>query len=73
MVTVVAGRVCRPAWTRLGLHARPLPFGVPPVPVILSWHHRNDSDPAHAWLRAQVRTALRAILDDGPAQDDGPA
>jgi hypothetical protein len=31
--------------------------------VILSWHHRNDSDPAHAWLRAQVRTALRGILD----------
>jgi DNA-binding transcriptional LysR family regulator len=67
LVTVVAGRVCRPAWTRLGLHARPLPFGVPPVPVILSWHHRNDSDPAHAWLRTQVRIALRAILDDGPA------
>jgi hypothetical protein len=25
-------------------------------------HHRNDSDPAHAWLRAQARRALRAIL-----------
>jgi len=37
---------------------------VPPVPVILSWHHRNDTDPAHAWLRDQVRVALRAILAD---------
>jgi len=62
-VTAVTGRVCRPAWTRLGLRTSPLPFGVPPVPVILSWHHRNDSDPAHAWLRDQVRTALLAILD----------
>jgi DNA-binding transcriptional LysR family regulator len=63
LVTAVAEQVCRPVWTRLGLLARPLPFPVPPVPVILTWHHRNDTDPTHAWLRAQVRHALRAILD----------
>jgi DNA-binding transcriptional LysR family regulator len=63
LVTTVAEQVCRPVWTRLGLLARPFPFPVPPVPVIVSWHHRNDTDPAHAWLRAQVRPALRAILD----------
>jgi DNA-binding transcriptional LysR family regulator len=62
LVTAVAEQVCRPVWTRLGLLARPFPFPVPPVPVILSWHHRNDTDPAHAWLRAQARHALRAIL-----------
>jgi DNA-binding transcriptional LysR family regulator len=65
LVTTVAEQVCRPAWTRLGLLARALPFDVPPVPVILSWHHRNDTDLAHAWLRAQVRHALRTILDTG--------
>jgi DNA-binding transcriptional LysR family regulator len=65
LVTAVAEQVCRPAWTRLGLIARPFPFAVPPVPVILTWHHRNDTDPAHAWLRAQVRHALRVILDGG--------
>src|ERR1700678_1034854 len=65
LVTTVAEQVCRPVWTRLGLVARPLPFPVPPVPVIVTWHHRNDSDPAHAWLRAQLRHALRAILDAG--------
>jgi DNA-binding transcriptional LysR family regulator len=63
LVTTVAEQVCRPVWTRLGLIARPLPFPVPPVPVILSWHHRNDTDPAHTWLRAQVRQALYAILN----------
>jgi DNA-binding transcriptional LysR family regulator len=65
LVTTVAEQVCRPVWTRLGLVARPLPFPVPPVPVIVTWHHRNDTDPAHAWLRAQLRSALRAILDVG--------
>jgi DNA-binding transcriptional LysR family regulator len=63
LVTTVAEQVCRPVWTRLGLLARPFPFPLPPVPVIVSWHHRNDTDPAHAWLRAQVRHALLAILD----------
>jgi DNA-binding transcriptional LysR family regulator len=65
LVTTVAEQVCRPVWTRLGLLARPFPFAVPPVPVILAWHHRNDTDPAHTWLRAQVRDALRTILDTG--------
>jgi DNA-binding transcriptional LysR family regulator len=65
LVTAVAEQVCRPAWARLGLLARPFPFAVPPVPVVLTWHHRNDTDPAHTWLRAQVRLALRAILDTG--------
>jgi DNA-binding transcriptional LysR family regulator len=70
LVTTVAEQVCRPVWTRLGLVARGFPFPVPPVPVILTWHHRNDSDPAHSWLRTQVRRALRAILDPGqPGRD----
>jgi DNA-binding transcriptional LysR family regulator len=68
VVTTVAEQVCRPVWTRLGLAARPLPFPVPPVPVIVSWHHRNDTDPAHRWLRARVSQALRAILDAGTTE-----
>jgi DNA-binding transcriptional LysR family regulator len=66
LVTTVAEQVCRPFLTRLGLVARSLPFPVPAVPVIVTWHHRNDTDPAHAWLRGQLRHALRAILDPGP-------
>jgi DNA-binding transcriptional LysR family regulator len=72
LVTAVTERVCRPAWTRLGLRTSPLPFYVPPVPVILSWHHRNDSDPAHAWLRDQIRTALLAILEVLSTDTKGP-
>ncbi|MFJ9346608.1 LysR family transcriptional regulator [Streptomyces sp. NPDC101237] len=64
LVTAVAEQVCRPAWTRLGLRARALPFDLPPVPVIVAWHHRYDTDPAHTWLRAELGTALRTILTE---------
>jgi len=62
-VTVVAEQVCRPLWTSLGLCARALPFDLPSVPLIVAWHHRHDSDPAHAWLRSRLIQALRAIID----------
>jgi DNA-binding transcriptional LysR family regulator len=62
LVTVVAERVCGPLCAQLGLRTRPLPFDLPPVPVIVAWHHRYDTDPAHAWLRGQVTGALRGIL-----------
>ncbi|GAB3899067.1 hypothetical protein GCM10029964_084460 [Kibdelosporangium lantanae] len=64
LVTVVAERVCRPTWTRLALRARPLPADLPAVPVILAWHHRHDTDPAHAWLRTQLRHITRDVLAD---------
>jgi DNA-binding transcriptional LysR family regulator len=62
LVTTVAEQVCRPAWTRLGLRARALPLELPAVPVIVAWHHRYDTDVAHAWLRGEVVRALRTIL-----------
>jgi DNA-binding transcriptional LysR family regulator len=62
LVTVVAERVCGPLCARLGVVTRPLPFDLPAVPVIVAWHHRYDSDPAHAWLRGLVTEALRGVL-----------
>jgi DNA-binding transcriptional LysR family regulator len=64
-VTVVAEQMCKPVWTRLGLRARPLPFEVPAVPVIVAWHHRDDTDPAHAWLRTEVANTLREVIAAG--------
>ncbi|MFE2188784.1 hypothetical protein ACFXB5_51475, partial [Streptomyces sp. NPDC059455] len=60
---VDAERVCRPASARLGLVTRRLPLELPPTQVVLTWHHRHDSDPAHAWLRGQVRDVLREATD----------
>ncbi|GAA2309025.1 LysR family transcriptional regulator [Streptomyces violaceusniger] len=62
-VAVVAERICRPASARLGLVTRRLPLELPPTQVVLTWHHRHDSDPAHTWLRGQVRDVLREATD----------
>jgi DNA-binding transcriptional LysR family regulator len=53
--------VSRPVVDRFGLITRALPAKVPAAPIICTWHQRNDSDAAHAWLREQVRAALAEI------------
>jgi DNA-binding transcriptional LysR family regulator len=41
----------------------PLPFETESLHEILLWHKRNESDPAHAWLRNLiVRLTLNADL-----------
>lgn len=37
-----------------------LPMTMSPVRVGQVWHLRHDADPAHQWLRQQVRAAVRA-------------
>jgi hypothetical protein len=29
---------------------------------MLQWHRAHDHDPAHAWLRAQMRDAVAALV-----------
>ena len=48
---------------RAGMHSFPLPVPTPEITVSLLWHPRLDADPAHRWLRGQ----LRAVCADGPA------
>jgi DNA-binding transcriptional LysR family regulator len=40
---------------RAGLHSFPLPVATPEFTVSLLWHPRQDTDPAHRWLRGCVR------------------
>ena len=40
---------------RAGMHSFPLPVSTPEITVSLLWHPRLDADPAHRWLRGQVR------------------
>jgi DNA-binding transcriptional LysR family regulator len=51
----------RPLIEAFGLLARPLPIDSPPATVNCNWHQRYDSDPAHAWLREQVRASIEEI------------
>ena len=45
-----------------GLKEIPLPFPLTSAPVAVSWHHRHDSDRAHAWLRELVTLTISATL-----------
>ncbi|WP_060883937.1 LysR family transcriptional regulator [Streptomyces caniscabiei] len=51
----------RPLIEAFGLLARPLPIEAPAATINCNWHQRYDSDPAHAWLREQVRASIEEI------------
>lgn len=38
-----------------GLALADLPFKIAPAPIGQIWHERHQTDPGHAWLRAQVK------------------
>ncbi|MTD55240.1 LysR family transcriptional regulator [Amycolatopsis pithecellobii] len=61
ILVTVPENTSRALLTETGLEIRPVPLELPPVPLILAWHRRYDTDPAHAWLRDLVRTALREL------------
>lgn len=46
---------------RDGMHSFALPFPAPEMTIAMLWHPRLDSDPAHRWLRGQVREACAAL------------
>jgi DNA-binding transcriptional LysR family regulator len=52
----------RPLIDAFGLITRPLPVESPAAMINCNWHQRHDSDPAHAWLRNQVRASLTDIV-----------
>ena len=52
------------------LVSRELPMTLNPVHVQMIWHLRHDADPAHRWLRDQMRTAAHA--DDAPLPVSAP-
>ena len=45
---------------RAGMHSFPLPVAIPEITVSLLWHPRLDADPAHRWLRGQVKDVCAA-------------
>ncbi|MFF7527707.1 LysR family transcriptional regulator [Streptomyces bobili] len=51
----------RPLVEAFGLLAVPLPVESPAAVINCNWHQRFDSDPAHAWLREQVRASVEEI------------
>jgi len=54
LVATMPERVAQMFASTLPVKTFPLPFETPPMHEILLWHKRNDSDPAHIWLRDLV-------------------
>ncbi|GIF17997.1 DNA-binding transcriptional LysR family regulator [Actinoplanes tereljensis] len=61
-VATVPELTWRPLIEAFGLVTAPLPIPLPDPPINCAWHQRYDTDPAHAWLRDQVRAAFTAVL-----------
>ncbi|MFJ9779864.1 LysR family transcriptional regulator [Amycolatopsis sp. NPDC101161] len=53
----------RPLVEAFGLITRPLPVESEPAAIICNWHQRYSSDPAHSWLRDQVRAAVEEAVE----------
>jgi len=70
VIAIVAETLCKPLCDALGLETRRVPIELSATPVILAWHRRDDSDPAHAWLRIQMGKALHGVIEgENPASD----
>jgi len=51
LIATMPERVAQMFASTLPIKTFPLPFATPALHEILLWHKRNESDPAHAWLR----------------------
>jgi hypothetical protein len=39
----------------------PVPFDMPPMTEMLQWHHAHELDPAHLWLRGELRQGVARL------------
>jgi len=56
---ILAGSAARQLTAVTDLRTYPVPASLPPLPISAGWHARYDADPAHRWLRAQLRAVAR--------------
>ncbi|WP_274917097.1 LysR family transcriptional regulator [Streptomyces sp. WZ-12] len=55
-------RTAAPMIRGLGLRALPVPLDLPPMPMAMAWHPRQEADPGHRWLREVVRETVAATV-----------
>ncbi|WP_033288434.1 LysR family transcriptional regulator [Amycolatopsis jejuensis] len=60
-VCVVPSGLSRHLEEEFGLRTFPIPFDLPPVPLGMAWHPRNENDRTHQWLRDRVRTVMAGL------------
>jgi DNA-binding transcriptional LysR family regulator len=57
MVAVLSRRLAETFVHTHGLSIGELPFASPTIQIGMLWHRRFDDQPAHLWLRDQIRQA----------------
>jgi LysR family transcriptional regulator, nod-box dependent transcriptional activator len=57
-IATVATRLAVKFAGLLPIRLVPLPIAIPPMVEMLQWHRVHDRDPAHVWLRAQLREVI---------------
>lgn len=58
LVATVTQRMARVMGPTLGLSVFDLPFEVAREPMVMAWHPRHGTEPAHVWLRDLVRRVI---------------
>jgi DNA-binding transcriptional LysR family regulator len=58
LLTVLPAGFAEAAGFGARLLTRELPLDLGPVQVEMVWHLRRDADPAHRWLREQMRAVV---------------
>lgn len=57
-LVTVPERLSQSMLRTLKLQTALFPSPLEPIPIVLSWHKRVDTDPGHQWLRRNVETLL---------------
>jgi LysR family transcriptional regulator, nod-box dependent transcriptional activator len=68
IATVATRLACKYA-TLLPIKLLPVPIDIPPMIEVLQWHRAHDQDPAHTWLRAQLKQSVAAAFGRRPAAE----
>ncbi|HUK36509.1 MAG TPA: LysR family transcriptional regulator, partial [Vicinamibacterales bacterium] len=61
-IATVATRLARKYGKSLPIKVVPVPVDIPPMIEVLQWHRAHDQDPAHAWLRSQLKEAVTTVF-----------
>ncbi|MCL9792761.1 LysR family transcriptional regulator [Frankia sp. AgKG'84/4] len=66
LVGIAPRRLGRSALAAVGLAVLDLDLALPPLPISLAWHPRNDADAPHRWLRTHLRDVITTALSGPP-------
>ena len=66
LITTTPRRIAEQLGKGDGLRTCELPFPVPPHRIVQAWRRRLDDNPAHRWLRGEVRAAADEVDEGAP-------